>query len=161
MKEKRLYTISIVLCLIDQLLKIFIIHNFDIYQKVTILKNFFSIYYLQNKGAAFSTFSGMIYLFIGIGIFLLYLLSRYIRKTKNFSILEGLSLGFIMGGIAGNLIDRILHHYVIDYLSFTIFGYSFAVFNLADIFIVLGSFLLIIEVYRGEITWKNLNIKKN
>lgn len=161
MREKKLYTISIVLCFIDQFVKLIIINNLDVYQKISVIPSFFSIYYLQNRGAAFSSFSGMTYLFVAIGILFVFLLIRYIRKIKNLKKLEMVSLGLILGGIVGNLIDRIFYQYVIDYLAFEIFGYSFAVFNIADSAIVGGCFLLIIECFRGEKIWKNLNIKKN
>ena len=55
-----------------------------------------------------------------------------------------ISLGLIVGGTLGNLFDRIMYHAVIDYLSFDIFKYSFPVFNLADVAITVGTFLLII-----------------
>ena len=51
-----------------------------------------------------------------------------------------------MGGIFGNLIDRIIHHAVIDYLSFKIFSYEFPVFNIADICITVGVILLILSM---------------
>lgn len=161
MREKKLYTISVVLCLIDQFVKLIIIHNLEVYQKISVIPSFFSIYYLQNKGAAFSSFSGKTYLFVIVGIFFLFLLTRYIRRKDKIEKLEMVSLGLILGGIVGNLIDRIFHQYVIDYLAFEILGYSFAVFNIADMAIVVGCFLLIIECFRGENIWKNLNIKNN
>ncbi len=161
MREKKLYTISIVLCFVDQIVKLIIINYLDVYQKISIIPNFFSIYYLQNRGAAFSSFSGMTYLFVTIGILFLFVLIRYIRKMEVIKRLEMVALGLILGGIVGNLVDRILYQYVIDYLAFEIMGYSFAVFNIADSAIVVGCFLLIIECFRGEKIWKNLNIKKN
>lgn len=161
MREKKLYTISIVLCFIDQIVKLIIINYLDVYQRISIIPNFFSIYYLQNRGAAFSSFSGMTYLFVTIGILFLFLLIRYIRKMEAIKRLEMLALGLILGGIVGNLVDRILYQYVIDYLAFEIMGCSFAVFNIADSAIVVGCLLLIIECFRGEKIWKSLNIKKN
>lgn len=161
MREKKLYTISIVLCIIDQLVKLIVIGNLKVYEKISVIPNFFSIYYVQNKGAAFSSFSGLTYLFIIIGVLFVFLLIRFIRRTDYLKKIEVVSLGLLLGGIVGNLIDRILYHYVIDYLSFQIAGYSFAVFNIADSAIVIGCFLLIIECFRGEKRWKNLNIKKN
>ena len=61
---------------------------------------------------------------------------------------ETITYGLLLGGIYGNLIDRILYGYVIDYLDFTIFGYNFAVFNLADILIVGTIFLLLINSFK-------------
>ena len=55
-----------------------------------------------------------------------------------------------MGGLVGNLVDRLLYGYVIDFLSFNIFGYSFPVFNIADIGIVIGVIILIVSSFREE-----------
>ena len=68
------------------------------------------------------------------------------KNTKN----NILGLGFLMGGIIGNLADRLLFGYVRDFLNFYIIGYDFPIFNIADIFIVLGVFILIISIIRGE-----------
>jgi signal peptidase II len=55
------------------------------------------------------------------------------------------SYGMFIGGIVGNLVDRVFRNYVIDFLSFNIFGYHFPVFNIADCFIVISIFLIVIE----------------
>ena len=55
-----------------------------------------------------------------------------------------------MGGVIGNLIDRIVHHYVIDFLSFHFFSYYFPIFNIADIFIVIGFLLIVLEEVLGK-----------
>ena len=86
-------------------------------------------------------------------------IKKKILKGKNkFTIVEAISfmvvtfaLGMIIGGIVGNLIDRLLYHSVIDYLSFNIFGYNFPVFNIADIGITVGCLLYIIELIRRSI----------
>ena len=85
------------------------------------------------------------FLIVIISVVFLVVLDLYIKKEKKFDKLSIISLGMIMGGIFGNLIDRIIYHSVIDYLSFTIFNYSFPIFNLADIGITVGVFLLIIN----------------
>jgi signal peptidase II len=59
-------------------------------------------------------------------------------------------LGFLMGGIIGNLADRLLFGYVKDFLNFYIIGYDYPVFNIADIFIVTGVIMLIISILKGE-----------
>ena len=61
-----------------------------------------------------------------------------------------LAFGMILGGILGNLSDRIFFGYVIDFLNFKIINYNFPVFNLADTFIVVGVILLIIAIIKGE-----------
>ena len=69
--------------------------------------------------------------------------------------LEGFSLtntayGLLLGGILGNLLDRIIRGYVTDYVSLNIVGYHFPIFNLADTFIVIGVFLLLLKEIRKE-----------
>ena len=94
----------------------------------------------------FSIFeNGTIFLSI-ISVLFILLLNHYIKKESNtFDIYEVISFGMIMGGIFGNLIDRIIHHGVIDYLSFTFGSYQFAIFNFADMCIVLGVLLLVMD----------------
>ena len=71
-----------------------------------------------------------------------------------FNLLEGLifsvAFALIYGGLVGNLIDRVVYGYVIDYLHFFIFDYSFPVFNFADTAIVIGFSLVIIAIIKGE-----------
>lgn len=61
-----------------------------------------------------------------------------------------------MGGLVGNLIDRLLYGYVIDYLSFHISNYDFPIFNIADIGIVVGIGLLILSMIKQEVKTKKL-----
>lgn len=121
---------------------------------ITIIPNLFRIYYVKNEGAAFSVFSGKRYLLIAISIIVFFVLADYIKKNKITKKLEIISLGMIMGGLVGNLIDRLLYSAVIDYLSFIIFGYKFAIFNLADIGIVVGIIILIISMFKEKRTNK-------
>ena len=69
---------------------------------------------------------------------------------KIITTLHIISLGIMIGGIIGNLFDRIIYESVIDYLSFEIFNYNFPVFNLADIGITIGAVLLIIALTKEE-----------
>lgn len=150
MSKSKIYSTCSVFLILDQFIKLLVIFNLDLYQEIIVIPSFFKIYYLRNEGAAFSSFSGMRYLLIGIGILMVYLINRYISKIKLKRKIELFSLGIVLGGIIGNLIDRLLYGYVIDYLSFTIFNYDFAVFNLADIGIVVGIFLLLIDTIRRD-----------
>ena len=67
----------------------------------------------------------------------------------------------LLGGVLGNLLDRIIHGYVIDYISLNIFGYHFPIFNFADICIVLGVILLIYAVLKGEDTNEDNSNRKS
>lgn len=150
MKKISIYIICTIWLVIDQIIKNIVISYLNVGEKITIISNLFQINYLQNEGAAFSSFTGMRVLLILITITAFYMIASYIKKNEITSKLEIISLGIILGGILGNLIDRVSFGYVIDYLSFTIFGYQFAVFNFADIGIVVGIFLLIILLLRRK-----------
>ena len=156
MKNKeKIYTISSILLIFDQLVKMIVRTKLNLYDELTIIPNFFSIYYLRNNGAAFSILNNQTILLIIIGILAIILLDRFITREKNLNNISKFSLGIIVGGIFGNLVDRIWHNAVIDYFSFTIFGYDFPVFNIADIGITIGTIILIISFIVEEI-----NIRK-
>ena len=150
MKKISIYIICTIWLIIDQIIKGIVVSYLNVGEKINVISNLFQINYLQNEGAAFSSFTGMRVLLILITITAFYMIASYIKKNEITSKLEIISLGIILGGILGNLIDRVSFGYVIDYLSFTIFGYQFAVFNFADIGIVVGIFLLIILLLRRK-----------
>ena len=140
-KKEDIYKITIVVLLLDQFIKYMINKFMEINTSIKVIPNFFSIFYVRNKGAAFSILEDSTILIIIISVIFIVILDQYIKKEKNFTPLSVLSLGMIMGGIFGNLMDRVIYHSVIDYLSFG----NFPVFNLADIGITVGVGLLIIS----------------
>ncbi len=152
--KSKIYIISLILLMIDQLIKLLIKSNFKLHEELEIIPNFFSLHYLQNDGAAFSILQNKTYLLVIVAIVCIGLMIYYIQKEKNLTKLSSISLGLILGGIIGNLLDRIFYKKVIDYLSFTIFTYCFPVFNIADIGITVGALLLIISCFMEE---KHLN----
>lgn len=135
--------IALICLIIDQISKLIIVSKLSLYETKIIFKNFFNITYVQNTGAAFSILNGKTVLFSLAAIIILLVINIYIKKN-NTNKLETLSLGILSGGIIGNLIDRIFRGYVIDFFDFKIFGYNFPVFNIADTFICLSVFCLII-----------------
>ena len=145
MKNKRnLILTSIIIIIIDQLIKIAVGQYMKIGEQITIIYKFFSLYYLKNTGAAFSILENNTTLLILISVVFLLFLNHYLKNEKDMDKISKYCFSVIIGGIYGNLIDRIIHHGVIDYLSFTFFGYQFPVFNFADTAISLGiTFLLI------------------
>lgn len=149
--REKIYSIACILFMIDQFIKICVKSNMKLLEEIKVIPKFFSIYYVENKGAAFSIFTGWTFVLIIISFISLYILDRYIKKEINFSKLKILSIGFIIGGIVGNLVDRIFYGSVIDYLSFNLFRYSAPIFNVADIGITVGAFMLIIDIVRSDI----------
>lgn len=154
MKKEKIYGICSIILLIDQVIKMFITIKMKLYQVITIIPGFFRIHYVRNTGAAFSILEGSRYLLIGFAIVVFLCLQRYISKTKMKRKLEIVSLGLLMGGLVGNLIDRLLYGYVIDYLSCSFGTYQFPVFNIADIAIVVGIVLFVFDIINQEVKTK-------
>lgn len=158
--KKMLPTIGISLVL-DQVIKIIIINSMNLYQSVNIINSVFNITYVRNNGAAWSILSGNRILLILISIVALTLIYFYFIKDKKLTKLENFSYGLLIGGTVGNLIDRIIYGYVIDYLDFKIFSYSFPVFNFADICIVIGIALICISLIGGEMRDRTRDKRKH
>ncbi len=134
----------------DQIVKNILMFTFSFNSSVSIIPNFFSITLVKNTGAAFSVLSSSTIFLVLVGIIALVLLYVFFIKDKDLSIIENFLYGALAGGILGNMIDRIIRGYVIDYLDFNIFGYNFPVFNVADICITVSIFILIIFIFKGD-----------
>lgn len=147
--NKKIFCSAVFALLIDQISKILISIFFNINEQFVIIKNFFSIYFIENYGAAWSMFSGKAEFLIVVSLLALFIIYRYMYNFKT-NKRNNLAFGLIIGGIFGNLIDRIFLGYVRDFISFKIFGYNYPVFNFADSFIVIGVFLLILAIIKGE-----------
>lgn len=140
-----IYKITAVVLMLDQFIKILVNKYIEFGKVISIIPNFFNLTNIKNTGAAFSILQDNTLLLIILTVIIIIILDKYIKKEKNFTKLSSLSLGLIMGGIFGNLLDRIIHHGVIDYLSFKIFNYNAPIFNLADTTIVVGVLLFLIS----------------
>ena len=137
--------IILLICLnitiVDQLIKMGVS---SLSNNIEVIKDFFNITYAENTGAAFSILNNSRFFLILMGFGAVIMVMFFFIKNKKQTKLSIASYGILLGGIVGNLFDRIKYGYVIDYLDFRIFGYNFPIFNLADIAIVIGCFLLII-----------------
>lgn len=142
--------ISIILLCIDQISKLLVVNLLTKTNSITIIKNFFYLTYINNDGAAFSILVGKRIFLILIAVLVIVMLIRYIKKNNIQNKLELVSISLIIGGSLGNLMDRVVRGYVIDFLDFKIFNYNFPIFNLADTFIVIGVFLLLLKEIRKE-----------
>ena len=142
MKKENLYKISVITIIIDQLIKLFIKTN--ITKDIVIIPKIFKITNVINTGAAFSILKNNNTLLILININILVLLNYFINKNNIEN--DYFELGIILGGIVGNLFDRLLYNGVIDYIEIS----NFPVFNLADSLIVLGIILLIIKEFKKD-----------
>lgn len=134
------YLLSICLVGIDQLVKWWVRENISLGQSIPFIPHVMDLTYTQNTGAAFSSFSGMTWLLalvsLGASVVVAVLMARNFFPGK----WGRLSLSLILAGAAGNLIDRALLGFVTDMLQTTFM--EFAVFNVADICVVAGGFLM-------------------
>ena len=154
---KRIFLVALVCVIVDQVIKNVLCISMNMGESVSIIDNFFSITLIGNTGAAFSLFSsGTIFLII-VSIVVLNVIYFWLIKDKNLNLFEEITYGLLMGGITGNLIDRVWHMQVIDYLDFNLFGYSFPIFNLADMLIVISLLMIVIYTLKGD---KNENSGK-
>lgn len=155
--KKKILLISIISLILDQLLKYIVISSISYQETIRLISNFLYLTYVKNTGGAWSIFSNNPYLLALIGIICLFGLGYYIHKKNNFNKLEILYLGLIIGGILGNFVDRIFSSGVIDYIGLIFGNYYFPIFNLADICIVCGAVLLLIDSFRGDINGNRSN----
>lgn len=147
MKKNLVYVFIIILIILsDQAIKNQVIINGN----GEILSNILKITYTENTGGAFNIGEGNINFLIIANILILGILTFLsIHLNKGLT----LSISLIIAGGLGNLIDRIIRGFVVDYIDITNI-ISFPIFNLADIFIVIGTIILIIQIFIKELNNK-------
>ena len=142
--------IALVIVIADQFTKALIVDDFQLGESRTVT-SFFNIVRVHNTGAAFSFLAGASgwqrWFFVGLGAaatgFIIWMLLRHGGQR-----LFSLSLALILGGAIGNVIDRLLHGYVVDFIQVHYGGAYFPSFNVADSAITAGAALLILDELR-------------
>ena len=118
------------------------------FERNQVINNFFYFTLCYNTGGAWSIFSGnTLFLIITSIVALGVVIYTIIKAKTNF---YKYSSAMFIGGLLGNLYDRIFYGKVIDFFDFIIFGYDFPVFNVADCFICIGIVLMFIAIIREE-----------
>ena len=146
MKKFKYIAIILLVFSIDQISKIIISNNINLNGSVEVIKNFFNLTYVKNKGAAFGMFSSYTLLISIVSILILiYLLYELFRNKKEEKI-NNYSLSLIIGGLLGNLYDRLFLGCVRDFLDFSLFNMGFAIFNIGDACIVIGCLMFILSI---------------
>lgn len=147
---KKIVIFSLIIFVIDQIIKLFVGFNINLDSSYVVINNFFSISNVHNYGAAFSILYGNRIFLIIISVLALLFVYYFMLKNKDLSKLDITIYSLLIGGILGNLFDRIIYGYVVDFFDFVIFGYNFPIFNIADICIVFSIFLIIYDSLRSD-----------
>lgn len=141
--KKKIYWLALIFFIIDLISKQVVVKLIGLHESVKVIPNFFYLTYVQNEGAAFSIFQDQQILILLITVIALVLINKYLNNEKMPRI-EGFSMAMITGGIFGNLFDRLAFGYVIDFFDFRFGKFNYPIFNMADIFIVVGVVMLAI-----------------
>ncbi len=138
--------LMILLILLDQWAKLLAVAKLKDQSDVTLIPGILDLHYLENRGAAFGMLQNRQWIFVLIGIvFLLIAAYVYLRMPKDRKfLLLGITIITIAAGAIGNLIDRVLQNYVVDFFMTTFI--NFPVFNVADIYVTVGTIVLIISI---------------
>ena len=137
-----------VVVILDQITKVLVRTYMTEGQSISIIDGFFSLTYINNEGVAFSFLSGHRGLVTAVQIICTGLIILLLVNAKGQNRIFDIALALIIGGGIGNIIDRVIFGKVTDMLSFSIFP---PIFNVADIAVTVGCFLLIIYVIMDSI----------
>lgn len=147
--NKKIFQIAIIILALDQISKVLINSFLKLGESIALIPSFFNLTLCYNEGAAWGLFANnKIVIALGslVAVVMIYhFIFCFKKNTRN-----NIAFGLVIGGMAGNLIDRVFFGYVRDFLDFYIFNYDFPVFNIADTAIVIGIILLIYAVIKGE-----------
>ena len=141
-----LATVALVVVL-DQLSKLWVRNNLP---QIELLPGFLDVIYVENSGSAFGLLSDQTFLLIAISIASLIIIPLIFYYLAPSTTLGIVSLGLILGGAAGNLIDRLRFGHVTDFIDIHIENiFHWPAFNVADSAIVIGTFIFIYSLYRS------------
>ena len=142
MNKKIVLIIGGILLLLDQIIKFIVINN-----NFTVIPGFLSLTYTENTGMAFGLNQNNVILVILINIVILGIIIKFLKENiDKIDMVVFISLILILTGGFGNLIDRIFRGHVIDFIDVNLF--DFPVFNIADIYIIVGAIILVIAIVK-------------
>jgi len=140
--------LTLVFLVLDQVSKFWVSDSFSLYESINVLP-IFSITYVHNLGAAFSFLADQggwqRWFFTAVAAIACIVFIVWLAKTPKSQTLLSIAVALMLSGAMGNLIDRVLFGYVIDFLDFHWSGNHFPAFNVADSMIFIGAALMILE----------------
>ena len=156
MKNKylQLLLISNILIILDQITKFWVTLHIPMHYSISVIEGFFSITHIRNAGVAFGLFAGYeseykALFFIVISTIAIIAILCIFHQTPDDKRAVRFGLILIFSGAIGNLIDRIVHKEVIDFLDFFYRGFHWPSFNIADSCITIGVSFMIFDLFFG------------
>ena len=144
--------VAVVVLILDQCTKLLVDAMLAMHQSVELLP-FLALRKAYNSGAAFSFLSDASgwqrWFFIILALVVIVILLAWLRRLPPGDKQVRLALVLILGGAAGNLVDRVVHGHVIDFIDFFYGSWHYPTFNVADSAIFIGACLLLLDVFRG------------
>lgn len=140
--------LSLLVLVVDLLVKQWVIINFTLHESMPLIPCI-SLFYARNPGAAFNFLAGadgwQRWFFSVIAIVIMLILLVIMYRARSSQKMSNMAYALIIGGAAGNLIDRLWHGFVIDMIDFHIGDWHFPTFNIADAVICVGAALVVLE----------------
>ncbi|MEH8021705.1 signal peptidase II [Rheinheimera metallidurans] len=149
----RLWWLMLLVLVLDQLTKQIVIANMQLFESIPLLP-VFNLTYVRNHGAAFSFLSDaggwQRWFFTAIAVVISVLLAVWLARNNKTQLKLNLALSLVLAGAIGNLIDRTLYGYVIDFLHLHYQNWHYPAFNIADSAICIGAVLLIWDSFSNN-----------
>ena len=145
---------AIVAVVLDQVTKALVVANIPLHGSAPAIPGLFDLTYVQNTGAAWSSFQGQMWLFVLVfAVFAGFLVWEFITRKMGFKPFERWCLVAVFAGGLGNMIDRMRQGFVVDMIRLQFM--DFPVFNVADCFICCGCILLVVHLlFFNKEFWK-------
>ena len=142
--------LSLLAVILDQASKLAITSSMQLYQSIPVMP-FFKLTYVHNTGAAFSFLSEaggwQRWFFAALALVISGVIAVWLARLKQHETLLAVALSLVLGGAIGNLIDRLVYGYVIDFLDVYYQTWHWPAFNIADSAITLGVILMLVESF--------------
>lgn len=149
----RFLWLAVLAFVLDQWSKHAIVASMELYQSIQVT-GFFNLTYVHNYGAAFSFLADsggwQRWFFTAIAVVVSVLLIRWMRQTPRTQVMLPMAFALILGGALGNVYDRLVLGYVVDFIDIYYQQWHWPAFNIADSAICLGAILLIIDMFKSE-----------
>lgn len=125
--------------ILDQVTKLLVVNSLELYESVEVIPGVFNFTYIHNKGAAFGMLDEHRWVFMVVSTVAIAALLVYIFKFAPKNNLLRIGLSLVVGGGIGNMIDRVVLGYVVDFLDFCAFDFWIWIFNVADACVCVGA----------------------